>query len=174
MEHEDRVVGWEAKIDEWGFTNIAVSGGGGEPDHTYTAGLFHHDHPEFVIVGAPPQLAHNLLWDLASAVARSGMRFGDGTVVHRLASAPMGIITADERPDGLVAVADRLRQRAGVPGPSDVLQVLFPDPDGVLPWGRADDHLGFPIFTRPRPVAMREIDLPDRATRDADGWYVDR
>ncbi|MEM8706491.1 MAG: DUF4262 domain-containing protein [Actinomycetota bacterium] len=170
MDREPLFVDWEARIDRWGFTNVAVSGGD-EPDYVYTAGLFHLAHPEFVIVGAPRQLAHEFLWDLASAVARSGRRFEHGMAVNRLAVDPMGIVTADRRPDDLVAVADRLRERAGFDGPSDVLQVIFSDDDGELPWGRPVDHLGLPIFTHPGPVTVVEVDLPDRATRDADGWY---
>ncbi|MEM9201776.1 MAG: DUF4262 domain-containing protein [Actinomycetota bacterium] len=172
MDHEALLADWETRIERWGFTNIAVVGDPG-PEYAYTAGLFHLGHPEFVIVGAPRQLAHDLLWDLGSAVVRSGFRFESGTTVNRLAANPMGIVAATDRPDDLVAVADRLRTRAGLNGPSSVLQVFFANREDVLPWGQNEDHLGFPIFNRHGAKAARSVDLPDRETRDADGWYPD-
>lgn len=71
------------RIETFGFTTMSVNSGGcstpgcsGEvhagPTWTYTIGMLEHEHPEIVIVGAPPTVAYKLI-DAAFEWHHAGM-----------------------------------------------------------------------------------------------------
>jgi Domain of unknown function (DUF4262) len=118
-------------IDKHGWAVQSVLGGE-EPDeapYSYTVGLTTLGDPEFVITGMPARPAQQLLNILGTEV-KAGRRYHANT----LTSDP----TETAAPVALIAVPDPSPLLAALNfyGEIEVLQVIWPDSSGRLPWVR--------------------------------------
>src|SRR5262249_39836011 len=105
-----------------------------KPTHAYTIGLQERfQHPEFVLVGLSIPAAQTLLNELARRV-ESGKRYADGGVVSDIGNLPVTLraVHHSREPYWL----GRGLEHAAAHGVAhyDALQLVWPDPDGHLPW----------------------------------------
>jgi len=128
-------------IDKYGWAVQGVLGGESksEPPFSYTVGLTTLGHPEFIIQGMPARYAQHLLNALGEEV-RQGRRYLANTTTADAteASAPVALIAVDD-PSALLAAAQLY-------GEVEALQVIWPDPDGHLPW---DEGYPNPAWVQP-------------------------
>lgn len=133
--------------------------------YSYTVGLSAHDHPELLIVGLTPRLAHSAL-RLAASQAKAteaGLRHGD-TVSDILAGTSLCAVSVlDTR--RMLPMANALFYEPGIP--VSALQLVYADAEGRMPWepGSSDAHtlLGFEPSTS----------APVEAEAETDGTYGD-
>ncbi|MCP1674339.1 hypothetical protein J2T57_001441 [Natronocella acetinitrilica] len=125
----------EALIARHGQAVISVLGveavGGGSADLSYTVGLSRAGLPELCISGVGEPSLHRSLLNLAADEARGGRVPQDGGTSRRVVRGlPVGFVALD------AALATReLRVAAAMTGRTvQALQMLLPDPAGLLPW----------------------------------------
>jgi hypothetical protein len=98
------------------------------PPFTYSVGFRSHLHPEFIIVGLDPEIAHEMLYGLYLRVS-AGERFEDGQLVSDVIEnydARLCALPADGRPCYAALEYYGVEELP-------VLQVLWPDPNGTFP-----------------------------------------
>lgn len=120
-------------IDQYGWFMTAV---GPDPEDEvptywcYTTGLIEQNHPEFVVFGLRPEVAHALVTSLYEQI-KAGRVFEDGEEITDIANLPVRLRSAPSddarRPLG---TGRRLYGVETFP----VLQVVLSDPDGLWPW----------------------------------------
>jgi hypothetical protein len=122
-------------IDDVGWAVTHVVPTDGDPDTTipfaYTVGLTAHGYPELLIAGLPPEVAHDLLNDLAGRVYDKAEQFGHGQRISDLiagydAAIVQGPATEQLNPGAAFARygKDQIRLQ----------QVVWPDTVGRFPW----------------------------------------
>ncbi|WP_327023020.1 DUF4262 domain-containing protein [Micromonospora sp. NBC_01739] len=117
----------------WAVTHVLPTDD--DPDTTapfaYTVGLTAHDHPELIIAGLPPLVAHTLLNDLAQRIHDKAERFTHGQRINDLIADYDAIIidgrpTEDLLPGAAIARYGRHQIR--------LQQIVWPDQQGQFPW----------------------------------------
>jgi hypothetical protein len=129
LQHQEHI------IDTTGWTVTHVLPTNDDPDTTapfaYTVGLTAHDYPELITAGLPPEVAHNLLNDLARRVYDKAERFTHGQRISDLIAGYDAIIidgppTDDLLPSMAIARYGRHQIR--------LQQLVWPDQQGRFPW----------------------------------------
>ncbi|WP_432833036.1 DUF4262 domain-containing protein [Dactylosporangium sp. CA-092794] len=142
----------EKIIDTVGWAVIHILPTDDEPDtatpFAYTVGLTAHGYPELLIAGLPPEIAHDLLNDLAARVYDKAERFSHGQRISDLIAGYEAVLVEGEPTDDLlpgVAIARYGREQVRL------LQVIWPDPQGRFPWdaGYSTDPHVQPQIARP-------------------------
>lgn len=121
------------------------------PDWAYTIGLHHRfNHPEVVLFGLRPDLAHTLLNDVRDMVAE-GHRFEDGSVTDQvLDGRPCAF--REVRPvwhDDYFGVMRWYYHRE----PVRVLQLFWPDRENRFPWQPGFDT----TFAATQPLLSEDV-----------------
>ncbi len=123
------------KIDEIGWYNIHVSEENDSPAYAFTIGHFQkHHHPEIIVIGLPPQIAHELLNIAAIKIAgakeeiESYRKYTDFTEGLSVVFVPVGI----EHYKEYLGYANWYY--ASMPTPYPALQMVWPDREGIYPW----------------------------------------
>lgn len=145
------------RIERFGFTTIAVNTGEcsvpgcSGPEHsgptwTYSIGMLEHEHPEIVIVGAPPGLAYQLI---ESAFewhhSRLSLPFGRQDRVSTVGATCTTVPVPDRcwLESNLMGYWHNYYGTVGWPhlGELDdaVLQLVFADEQGRFPWDEGCD-----------------------------------
>jgi hypothetical protein len=141
----------EEIIDTVGWAVMHVLPTADDPDTTtpfaYTVGLTAH-HPELLIAGLPPEVAHGLLNDLAGRVYDKAERFTHGQRVSDLIAGYDAVLVEGAPIDALqpgVAIARYGRDQVRL------MQVVWPDPQGRFPWdtGYDFDPHAQPLIAQP-------------------------
>lgn len=120
-------------IEKFGWSAIGVMALADDPDpgppFVYTIGLYEHDeHPEMIVVGLDPTVAHAMLSGLYMRVAQ-GERFEDGQIDSEVLEGydvRFRWMPPEGRP---LNVARNYYGKHFLPA----LQVLWPDSNGVFP-----------------------------------------
>ena len=94
---------------------------------SYTVGLTAHLHPEIVMTGLPPQVAHTFLNIAGRVVVREHGHFAAGEHTGALADGREFPVIAVSDTSGLTAVAQLY-------GDVRAVQVVWADSRGNLPW----------------------------------------
>lgn len=97
---------------------------------SYTVGLTAHLHPEVVMTGLPPQVAHTFLNVAGHVVCRQHGHFAAGEDTPVLAEGRAFPVIAVTDTSGLVAVAELY-------GEVRAVQVVWTDSRGNAPWDPA-------------------------------------
>jgi len=128
-----------SNIREFGCSIINVAGDG-RPDFSYSIGLYaSFGHPEILVVGLDSERAMSLI-NLAGERIAEGTAFEDGAVSDHLVRALAVAFVAVDR----AHYADRVgiaRWFYGALGPDafPVLQLVWPDRNGLFPWAQDFD-----------------------------------
>jgi hypothetical protein len=121
-----------ADIAKLGWTVIGVEADDEGPAFAFSVGLFHTlAHPEVLIMGLRPQIAHRLINDIGAAI-RNGERFVAGQQYGGIAAGfPLAFVEVDRR-----YYREYLGYAGWFYGGPDfpVLQCVWPDKQGVFPW----------------------------------------
>ena len=122
-----------------GVPDHAEPGPDGEPAHcpmAYTVGLPHtFDHPELILFGFPPDMAHGVFEDFVERL-RSGERFESGE--RRLPNGPRELrwrclpVAQNQLPPH-VGYALAFHRLAGLEGEPRAVQLVWPDAENRLP-----------------------------------------
>lgn len=119
------------QIEKHGWAGIGVfpdEGSENEYPFTYTVGFTGLDHPEVIVGGLPPSLAHSLLWTVYEKIV-SGQTFEDGDESDEIIE-NFTVRFKSLPPDGCPANAARAYyEREELP----VLQMVWPDAEGFFP-----------------------------------------
>jgi hypothetical protein len=121
-----------ADIAQVGWAVIGVEADKDGPGFAFSVGLFHTlVHPEVLVMGLRPQIAHRLINDIGEAI-REGQRFEGGQQYEGIAAGfPLAFVEMDRR---------YYREYLGYAGwfyrgpDFPVLQCVWPDKQGVFPW----------------------------------------
>ena len=143
-----------ADVEEHGWHVLKVLADSEGPGFAYTVGLYHSfRHPELIVVGLPPEVAHNVL-NIAGEAIRRGMRYSEA------------VQTSDLFEDR--ACRFRRMPEGQYPnylgwdlwfydGPAfPALQLIWPDQEGRWPWEPTVD----PGVREIQPVIEDEGDPP--------------
>jgi Domain of unknown function (DUF4262) len=140
-------------VSEHGVMIQAV-GGGDSVDFAYTVGLAEIEEPELIIFGLPPNIAQDILNDLALPIVR-------GQAERSLSPGPGGydIVALDNHafgdvPAWLIEVKDSSEHLTvanamfAVPGqgPIHALQIVYPDKNGLWPWTSGSQLSSLPLL----------------------------
>jgi Domain of unknown function (DUF4262) len=117
----------------WAVTHVLPTDD--DPDTTarfaYTVGLTAHGYPELLIAGLPPEIAHELLNDLAGRVYDKAERFIHGQRITDLIAGYDAVIVRGPATDDLLpgaAFARYGKDRV------QLQQIVWPDREGRFPW----------------------------------------
>lgn len=115
------------KMDTYGWAIRSVSDTDPANCLSYTVGLSSHSHPEVVMTGLPPEVGTAFLNIVGEVVVRGGGRFVAGEATTELADGP---------PMPVLDVVDKSHLTAidAICGDVPVLQIVWPDSAGRLPW----------------------------------------
>src|SRR3954452_2465090 len=94
---------------------------------SYTVGLTAHLHPEVVMTGLPPQVAHAFLNNAGAVVVREHGHFAPGDKTTALTEGPPFEVIAVTDTSALTAVQSLY-------GDVRAVQVVWTDSTGQLPW----------------------------------------
>lgn len=135
-------------IKKFGLAVITVPSDGEVPTLAYSIGLWGaRHHPEIVVFGLPPEVAHTIINDVGRRV-KNGKRFKDGDVVEKLANFPMAFVEVPrDRFEGHLNVALAYYGH----GEFTALQLVWPDTQGKFPWQPSYDEK----LRRAQPVLAR-------------------
>lgn len=138
----------EAKILEYGWVIQAVFADEATdaPSFAYTTGLHDHGLPELLAFGLPTQVSHQLLNDLAcdQMLRKATAQPLTGPRQHPNWPMAMHLLPADPHrcEDYATFAWSRSQARASF------VQVVWPDPQAVLPWEHGFDT----AFNRYQPI----------------------
>lgn len=136
-------------VEEIGWYNLHVSEEEGAPAFAFSIGHFHkHDHPEIIVVGLEPEIAHELLDIAAVKIIGSQQRiapykkYADFTEGLSVAFVPVEL----DRYEEYLGYANWYY--GSLPGPYPALQLVWPDRDGRHPWDDGYDE----SFSQLQPI----------------------
>ncbi|MFQ1001344.1 DUF4262 domain-containing protein [Modestobacter sp. SSW1-42] len=114
-------------IDRFGWAVLHGGGNPGDPRYSTTVGLTALGHPEVIVLGLPFEAGEKYL-NLVGEAVRGGARFSPGVATTALtdASSPVVFLAVDGDPR--TSVAEQFH------GSIEVLQLVWPDSTGKLPW----------------------------------------
>ncbi len=135
-----------AAIDKDGWFGIAAEESEYGPAYEHTVGLQAScDHPEVIVFGLPFETMHDLLWAVYHSI-REGRSFREEGEYGDLLQ---GFDCAFRRVhpgwhEFLFETALWHREQMGAAGTLEVMQILWPDPQGRWPWDpRCDEAAGY-------------------------------
>lgn len=159
MPSRDELLQQQAEIiDRFGWSVVYVFPTPDDPPtaapFAYTVGLSAHDRPELLLAGLRPEIAHELLNDLARRVHDKAEKFSHGQRISDLLAGHDAIIIDGPPNDDLhPGVAFALYGRAKV----RLQQMVWPDEHGRFPW---ESGYGYPPHVQPL-IAPAEPLPPD-------------
>jgi hypothetical protein len=114
-------------IDRFGWAVLHGGGNPGDPRHSSTVGLTALGHPEVIVMGLPFEAGEKYL-NLVGEAVRAGARFAPGAATTALTDASSPVVFLEVDGDPRTSVAEQFY------GSVDVLQLVWPDSTGKLPW----------------------------------------
>jgi uncharacterized protein DUF4262 len=134
-------------IDRFGWAVLHGGGSPGDPRYSHTAGLTAFGHPEVIVVGLPFEAGEKYL-NLVGEAVRAGARFTAGAATTTLTDADSPVVFLSVEDTGRLATVEPLY------GSVEVLQLVWPDSTGKLPWeeGHRNPPHAQPLLG-PRPAA---------------------
>ena len=139
-------------IDRFGWAVLHGGGNPGDPRYSSTVGLTALGHPEVIVVGLPFEAGEKYL-NLVGEAVRGGARFAPGAATTALTDASSPVVFLQVEDDPRMTVAQQFY------GSIEVLQLVWPDSTGKLPWEEghrnppsAQPLLGTPPVEPPRPT----------------------
>lgn len=131
-------------IERDGWTTISVFAEDDTPPFAYSIGFQEHDHPEVIVIGLTPVIAHQIIGGLYDRVA-AGETFADGQRDSRVLDG-YDVMFREMPPDG--RPLNMARRYYGVDD-LPALQIVWPDREGRFP-----DEEGFD----PQYAGIQDID----------------
>lgn len=136
MSFGDLLAKTQRDIETIGWTTIGVFPGEGDeptPPFSYSIGFQEHEHPELIVVGLSPNVAHFIIAAFYERVA-AGEKFKDGELVEDILDDDYIVKMQALPPDGVpLNMARRYYGTDELPA----LQVVWPDREGHFP---GDEH----------------------------------
>ena len=114
-------------IDRFGWAVLHGGGTPGEPRYSSTVGLTTFGHPEVIVLGLPFEAGEKYL-NLVGEAVRGGGRFRPGVATTALTDASSPVVFLHVDGDPRMSVAEQFH------GSIEVLQLVWPDSTGKLPW----------------------------------------
>jgi hypothetical protein len=114
-------------IDRFGWAVLHGGGNPGDPRYSSTVGLTALGHPEVIVVGLPFEAGEKYL-NLVGEAVRAGARFAPGAATTALTDARSPVVFLQVEDDPRTTVAEQFY------GSIEVLQLVWPDSTGKLPW----------------------------------------
>jgi hypothetical protein len=114
-------------VDRFGWAVLHGGGGPGDPRWSHTVGLTALGHPEVIVVGLPFAAGEKYL-NLVGEAVRGGARFSPGAATTGLTDADSPVVFLAVEDVGRLSVAEQFY------GSVEVLQLVWPDSTGRLPW----------------------------------------
>ncbi|MCZ2824108.1 MULTISPECIES: DUF4262 domain-containing protein [unclassified Modestobacter] len=115
-------------VDRFGWAVLHGGGGSpGDPRWSHTVGLTAFGHPEVIVMGLPFPAGEKYL-NLVGEAVRGGARFGPGAATTGLTDADSPVVFLAVEDTARLAVAEQFY------GSIEVLQLVWPDSTGRLPW----------------------------------------
>ena len=114
-------------IDRFGWAVLHGGGNPGDPRHSSTVWLTTFGHPEVIVVGLPFEAGEKYL-NLVGEAVRGGARFTPGVSTTALTDASSPVFFLHVEDDARMTVAEQFH------GSIEVLQLVWPDSTGKLPW----------------------------------------
>jgi hypothetical protein len=114
-------------IDRFGWAVLHGGGNPGDPRWSSTVGLTALGHPEVIVVGLPFEAGEKYL-NLVGEAVRGGARFTPGVTTTALTDASAPVVFLQVEDDPRTSVAEQFY------GDIEVLQLVWPDSTGKLPW----------------------------------------
>ena len=114
-------------IDRFGWAVLHGGGSPGDPRYSSTVGLTAFGHPEVIVVGLPFEAGEKYL-NLVGEAVRNGARFAPGAATTALTDASSPVVFLQVEGDPRTTVAEQFY------GSIEVLQLVWPDSTGKLPW----------------------------------------
>lgn len=133
-----------ANIDKFGWHVMGVDGEDDYPGFAFSIGFYYqYQHPEVLIMGLPPELAHTILASIQEMLAAGG-RIQPWSVVDEVASFPLTAVPIHfNHYRAHLGYAMWFYQSLAAPFPA--LQLVWPDRAGVLPWQEGYDRQYFQL-----------------------------
>lgn len=122
-------------LADCGFATIEVGDPAGH--FAYTIGFTELGHPEILMCGARGKVAHQLFWDLYRSI-KAGKRYNSGDIDTELGNLPTAFRTVnpDVTEDFCFQAVHWYKGTGKTP---TFLQLVMPDPAGLLPWQEGYD-----------------------------------
>ena len=114
-------------IDRFGWAVLHGGGNPGDPRWSTTVGLTALGHPEVIVLGLPFEAGEKYL-NLVGEAVRAGARFSPGVTTTALTDSTSPVVFLQVDDDPRTSVAEQ------VYGTVEVLQLVWPDSTGRLPW----------------------------------------
>ena len=114
-------------IDRFGWAVLHGGGNPGDPRYSTTVGLTALGHPEVIVLGLPFEAGEKYL-NLVGEAVRAGARFSPGVTTTALTDATSPVVFLQVDDDPRTSVAEQFH------GSVEVLQLVWPDSTGKLPW----------------------------------------
>lgn len=121
------------KVAEYGWMAQGVIANENQPGWLYTIGLAAVGHPEIIIVGLPPKVAHSLLAQMADEILSNQKRFEPGPEYSGYLADGFKVTFLDVAD---VGEGDWFNIAHSYYGDHDfeALQMVWPDKEGHFPW----------------------------------------
>ena len=135
-----------AQVEGAGWYNMHVGKENDAPPFSFTIGHFHkRNHPEIIVIGLPAQVSHELL-NVAAVLVNGGKKslipykkYTDFTETLSVAFVPVNVGNYGE----YLGYANWYY--GSLPKPYPVLQMVWPDKEGKLPWEKDYDKRYFKL-----------------------------
>ncbi|NEK95560.1 DUF4262 domain-containing protein [Modestobacter muralis] len=114
-------------VDRFGWAVLHGGGNPGDPRWSTTVGLTALGHPEVIVLGLPFEAGEKYL-NLVGEAVRGGARFTPGVTTTALTDETSPVVFLQVDDDPRTSVAEQFY------GSVEVLQLVWPDSTGKLPW----------------------------------------
>jgi hypothetical protein len=144
-------------IDRFGWAVLHGGGNPGDPRYSTTVGLTAFGHPEVIVLGLPFEAGEKYL-NLVGEAVRGGARFTPGVTTTALTDETSPVVFLQVDDDPRTSVAEQFH------GSIEVLQLVWPDSTGKLPWeeGHRNPPGSQPLLG-PLPAGLPADDDPPSA-----------
>ncbi len=132
-----------ADIEEVGWSVLAIWESKNNPGFAYSLGIYYTlDHPEIIIMGLPPKVAHALINTIGDTV-RAGQTFEPGQKYDDIADGfPVAFVAMDQKYyREYLGYGRWFYHGSNFP----VLQCVWPDKEGIFPWEPGYDSRYFDV-----------------------------
>ena len=145
----------ERVIDRFGWAVLHGGGNPGDPRYSSTVGLTALGHPEVIVMGLPFEAGEKYL-NLVGEAVRAGARFAPGAATTALTDASSPVVFLEVHDDPRTTVAEQFY------GSIEVLQLVWPDSTGKLPWeeGHRNPPAAQPLLGTPPDAPSPVADEP--------------
>lgn len=140
--HDEYLAECQQIVDEVGVLIQYVAD---NPPFAYTVGLAKEDHPEIIVFGPDPEIAHGILMLMSMPVLAGKRTWHKGPSDRILGNGVPAMLLEVTDSSEHLTVANRLY---GDPdkAPIPALQVVFPDKAGRWPWQPGSKVAALPVI----------------------------